>query len=130
MSDKVSLIIPTYFNEESLNDLFQELNKLESDLKSINFSLELIFVDDGSGDNSLQKLVEYKSFRSETKIIKLTRNFGSYLACKEGFRHVTGDCFAFLAADLQDPPSLVFEMVKRWKKGSRFLYVCTTRGTT
>ncbi len=126
MSDKVSLIIPTYFNEESLNDLFQELNKLESNLKSINFSLELIFVDDGSGDNSLQKLVEYKSFRSETKIIKLTRNFGSYLACKEGLRHVTGDCFVLLSADLQDPPSLVFEMVKRWKKGNRFV-VCARK---
>ena len=126
MPDKVSVVIPVYFNEESLNDLFRELKKLESNLNQINFLLELIFVDDGSGDNSLKKLLEYKSFRPETKIIKLTRNFGSYLASKEGLRHITGDCFVLLAADLQDPPSLVFRMVKRWKKGNKFI-ICARK---
>ena len=126
MSDKVSVVIPVYFNEESLEDLFQELNKLEFNLKKINFIMELIFVDDGSRDNSLKKLLEFKSLKAETKIIKLTRNFGTYLACKEGLRHVTGDCFVILSADLQDPPSLILEMVKRWKKGNRFV-VCARK---
>ena len=126
MSDKVSIVIPVYFNEESLDDLFQELKILEFDLNKINFLLELIFVDDGSGDNSLYKLIEFKSFRPDTKIIKLTRNFGTYLACKEGLRHVTGDCFVILSADLQDPPSLIVEMVQRWKEGNKFI-VCARK---
>ena len=126
MSDKVSVVIPVYFNEGSLEDLFQELRKLESNLNKINFLLEIIFVDDGSGDNSLRKLLEFKSLRTDTKIIKLTRNFGTYLALKEGMRHLTGDCFVLLSADLQDPPSLVLEMVNRWKKGNKFV-VCARK---
>ncbi len=123
MSKKVSVVIPVYFNEESLDALFEELLMVEDNLRGRNFLLELIFVDDGSGDNSLAKLLKFKSKRKNTKIIKLTRNFGANLASKEGLRHVTGDCFTVLAADLQDSPNLILKMLLRWEKGSKFV-VC------
>ena len=123
MDKKISVVVPVYFNEESLEKLFKELLILEKELIKKNFLLELIFVDDGSGDNSLEKLIKFKSKRNNTKVIKLTRNFGANLACKEGLRHSTGDCFTTLAADLQDPPNLILEMIKRWESGSKFV-VC------
>ena len=123
MSKTVSVVVPIYFNEGSLNDLFRELELLEENLRRRDFYLELIFVDDGSGDNSLEKLINFKSIREKTKIIKLTRNFGANLAVKEGLRHVSGDCFTVLAADLQDSPNLILEMLSKWENGSKFV-VC------
>ena len=126
MDKKVSIVIPIYFNEESLDDLFIELEILENNLRLRNYFLELIFVDDGSLDNSLAKLLNYKAKRENTKIIKLTRNFGANLAGKEGLRHVTGDCFTVLAADLQDSPNLILDMLSKWEKGSKFV-VCVRK---
>tara|TARA_Y100000589_G_scaffold320151_1_gene349706 strand:+ start:202 stop:1128 length:927 start_codon:yes stop_codon:yes gene_type:complete len=119
----LSIVIPVYFNEESLERLFYELIKLEEKLKQRKFSMELIFIDDGSKDNSLEKIIRFKEKRERTKIIKLTRNFGAVFALKEGLKHITGDCFTSLAADLQDPPQNIIKMIDKWMNGSKFV-VC------
>lgn len=118
---KLSIVVPVYFNAGSLPALFDELLRLESQLTEHVVSLELIFVDDGSRDESLARLLEFKGRRPETKVVKLTRNFGAIHCLKTGLRFVTGDCFTFLAADLQDPPELLLEAVKRWLSGSKFV---------
>ena len=102
-------------------ELFRELLKFETNLKEYNTELELIFVDDGSEDKSLKKLLDFKRKRPTTKIIKLTRNFGAVAATKTGFQFVTGDCFAIVAADLQDPIEKVLEMYLEWKNGSKYI---------
>ncbi len=116
-----SLIIPVYFNAGSLPDLFVEIKKMEAQLKRRSVNLELIFVDDGSQDGSLKQLLNFKKKRPATKVVKLTRNFGSLHCSKTGFRFVTGDAFAVAAADLQDPLPLFPVMVDRWKKGAKFV---------
>jgi dolichol-phosphate mannosyltransferase len=83
--------------------------------------MELIFVDDGSGDGSLARLLAIKGARPTTKVVKLTRNFGAFQAAKTGLRFVTGDCFVLLAADLQDPPELIVEMARRWQSGAKYV---------
>lgn len=118
---KLSIIIPIYFNEGSLPNLFDELLKLEENLKNKSIDLELIFVDDGSEDGSLAKALEFKSSRQDTKVIKLTRNFGAVHCSKTGFNFVTGDAFTIIAADLQDPPELALQMVDRWLNGAMFV---------
>ena len=123
---KISVIIPVYFNEGSLYKLFEELKNLELNLNNKNYLLELIFVDDGSGDQSINKLIEFKNKRNETKIIKLTRNFGANLASKEGLKYATGDCFTILAADLQDPPELILKMIEYWELGNK-LVICVRK---
>lgn len=120
MSKKLSIVVPVYFNAGSLPHLFEKLLGIERQLTSIGMELELIFVDDGSGDTSLDELMHIKNARPDTKVIKLTRNFGAVHASKCGFQFVTGDCFMILAADLQDPPELIAKMVEKWQAGSKF----------
>lgn len=120
MMKKLSIVVPVYFNAGSLSPLFERLKEIERQLISTDMNLELIFVDDGSGDASLEELLRIKEQRPETKIVKLSRNFGAVHASKCGFQFVTGDCFMILAADLQDPPELIMQMVDKWRAGSKF----------
>lgn len=117
----VSVIVPVYFNAGSLPGLYEVLAGIEQQLAERGLAFELIFVDDGSKDASLAELLKIKATRPATRVIKLTRNFGAVPAIRTGLRFVTGDCFAFLAADLQDPPELILEMVDRWRVGSKFV---------
>ncbi len=119
----LSVVVPVYYNEASLPLLFSELTEIEQQLLLREVALELIFVDDGSKDDSLCKLLKIKEQRPSTKVIKLTRNFGAIHATKTGIRHATGDCFMVLAADLQDPPELILTMIDRWTSGSKYV-VC------
>jgi len=121
MNKTLSIVIPVYYNEDSIEPLYQKLIKVERQLKAIKINLQLIFVDDGSGDFSFQKLLKIKRQRRSIKLIKLTRNFGAVHASKCGLSFVTGDCFTILAADLQDPPELILQMVKKWISGSTFI---------
>ena len=118
---KISIVVPVYYNELSLDPLFEALKKLEKDLRSKEVETELIFVDDGSGDNSFIELLKIKNQRPNTKIVKLTRNFGNIRAEKTGYRYITGDCFCTLSADLQDPPELIEKMVDYWLAGEKFV---------
>ena len=118
---KVSIVIPVYFNEESLPHLFEALLGIEKRLLEKNVEMELIFVDDGSGDGSLAELLKIKKQRENTKVVKLTRNFGAVHASKTGTGFVTGDCWVMLAADLQDPPDLIPAMVDKWLQGAKFV---------
>lgn len=121
MGKKLSIVIPVYFNEPSLPHLFEALLSVERALLEKDVEMELIFVDDGSGDHSLEELFKIKKRRPGTKLVKLTRNFGSAHASKTGLQFVTGDCFLMLAADLQDPPELILEMVNKWLQGAKFI---------
>ena len=118
---KISIVVPVYFNEQSLPHLFDALLSIESRLSEKNLEMELIFVDDGSGDGSLSELFKIKQRRPGTKVVKLTRNFGANQASKTGLQFVTGDCFLMLAADLQDPPELILEMTDKWSRGAKFI---------
>lgn len=118
---KLSIIVPVYFNAGSLPGLFAELLKVEAQLQGRDIGLELIFVDDGSLDDSLTLLLGFRERRPSTRVVKLTRNFGAVHCSKTGFKFVTGDAFMIVAADLQDPPGLIGEMVERWQAGAKFV---------
>lgn len=118
---KFSIIIPVYFNELNLPETISQLIGLE---KSINrYLFELVFVDDGSDDRSLEILLDYQlKFPEIIKIVKLTRNFGSMAAIQAGLTVVTGDCVGMISADLQDPPELFLEMLDYWEKGTKAVF--------
>jgi len=117
----VSLVIPVYYNAASLPELHRELGAFEQQLAQRDLELELIFVNDGSGDDSLAELLKIKAVRPQTKVISLSRNFGAIAASKTGFQFVTGDAFIIVAADLQDPIDQVILMVDEWLAGHKFV---------
>jgi dolichol-phosphate mannosyltransferase len=110
-------VIPVYFNEGNLFPLYKELKK--TILSRPEFLYELIFVDDGSKDNSFEKLVELRKIDNKIKILKLSRNFGSHVAILAGLSNCTGDCATVISADLQDSPNIIVEMYKRWNDGHK-----------
>jgi dolichol-phosphate mannosyltransferase len=121
MTKKVSVVVPVYFNAPSLPELFNRLDNLNRELLGINLELEVVAVDDGSKDDSFEILVEYSKKYSFLNAFQLTKNFGEATASKFGLRKITGDAFSVLAADLQDPPELIFEMAKTWLDGNSYV---------
>jgi dolichol-phosphate mannosyltransferase len=117
----LSVVIPVYYNEHSIPELAEHLVEVEKQLLERTVGLELIFVDDGSGDESLPEVLKFKRRRESTKVVKLTRNFGAIHASKAGLQFVTGDAFLMLAADLQDPLHLIPEIVDIWLKGAKYV---------
>jgi glycosyltransferase involved in cell wall biosynthesis len=104
----LTLVIPVYRNEGSIPDLLAAVNQLNQKLGN---DLESVFVVDGSPDRCyalLREALPHQSFRSQ--LILLSRNFGSFMAIRTGLQFATGDRFAVMAADLQEPPDLVLEM--------------------
>ena len=118
----VSVVVPVYYNAQSLPILVDRLEAVERKLQADHaVRLQLIFVNDGSRDDSQDVLLAIKSRRPETTVARLSRNFGAVHASRTGFRFVEGDAFVIIAADLQDPPELLLEMVPRWIAGSKFV---------
>ncbi len=118
---KLSIVVPVFQNQGSLPTLFEKLKILESTLLESGTSLECIFVNDGSNDNSLEILRNLKKIRPHWILINLSRNFGAVNSSKTGLGFVTGDAFIILAADLQDPPELILRMCQEYMNGSDFV---------
>lgn len=117
----LSIVVPVYFNEKNLPDTIPQLLALEEQLPG--YSLQLVFVDDGSGDKSYEVLTNFQSkFPQTIKIIKLTRNFGSMAAIQAGLTQADGDCVGVISADLQDPPELFVKMASYWEKGTKAVF--------
>lgn len=124
--EKISLIIPCYNEEESLPYLFAELKKVTAEMAEYDF--EMLFVDDGSKDNTLPQLREMAKEDGRVKYISFSRNFGKESAMYAGFCNVTGDYAAVMDADMQDPPSLLPKMMEIIKTGE-YDSVATRRQT-
>lgn len=122
----VTVGVPVYFNEGSLPELGSRLERLGSALLERSVLLEVVFVDDGSGDGSYPCLVTLQKTMPRVTVCRHTRNFGAVVATKTALAHATGDAFVILAADLQDPPELVLELVDRWLAGQRYV-ICKRR---
>lgn len=116
---KLSIIIPVYNNELNLRSLYEKLSK--DVLKKADFEYEIIFIDDGSEDNSYKELLKLREKDKNIKIIKLTRNFGEYIAVFAGLKYADGDCLVNIAADLQTSPKIIGEMYSWWKKGYKVI---------
>lgn len=112
--EKVSLVIPVYNEQESLPLFYEELKKVRAQMKEQEF--ELLFIDDGSKDNSIGIIKELALKDEAVKYVSFSRNFGKEAAMYAGFVHSTGDYVAVMDADLQDPPSLLPEMYRSIKE--------------
>ena len=111
----VTVVVPVYFNAESLPRLAERLKAIAA---SADFDLEAVFVDDGSGDDSWNRIQRISQEWPAARGLRLTRNFGSQMAIAAGLREARGEAVAVLSADLQEPPELLPEMVAAWRNGA------------
>ena len=117
---KISIVIPVYNEEEVINKLIERLAILIQ--KNSNYEFEVIFVNDGSKDKTLEILEEIAKKETRLKILSFSRNFGHQAAVTAGIKYVTGDAVVIIDADLQDPPELIPDMIKLWEQGNEVIY--------
>ena len=116
----VSIIIPVYNEEKVLKKLYQRLLKVLNNLT--NYKFEILFINDGSIDNTSKILGQIRNLDKRVSFINLSRNFGKEIAMIAGFDYIIGDCAIVMDADLQHPPEIIPEMLYYWEEGYDDVY--------
>jgi polyisoprenyl-phosphate glycosyltransferase len=119
---KLSLVIPVYNEQDTLPELDRRLREFLAALPSIGEKWEVVFVEDGSKDNSREMMVEMAAREPRYRVIAFSRNFGHQLAITAGVDRAEGEAVVVMDADLQDPPELVGEMLERYRAGFDVVY--------
>lgn len=115
----LSIVVPVYNEEVVLAEFHQRLSTV---LANMELDSEIIYVNDGSTDNSLGLLHKIRNEYPNVAVVDLSRNFGKEVAMTAGLDHATGDAVVIIDADLQDPPELIPEFVKYWREGYDVVY--------
>lgn len=116
----LSVIVSMYNEEDSLSLFFKTINKTLSKLKK--YTYEIICIDDGSKDKTYSLLEKYAKDDERIKVIKFSRNFGKEYGVMAGLKFCSGRCAIPMDVDLQDPPELILEFVKKWEEGYDMVY--------
>lgn len=117
---KISIVIPMYNEEEVAMTSYLRIRKVIETLKQYDY--EMILINDGSDDKTLEILQKVAQENEKVKILSFTRNFGHQAAVTAGLRYVTGEAIVIIDADLQDPPELLPEMIQLWEQGNEVIY--------
>ncbi|CAO5043835.1 glycosyltransferase family 2 protein [Microcystis aeruginosa] len=121
---KYSLIIPIYNEEETIPELYRRVSDV---MDSLDDSVELILINDGSGDRSLKLMRELQERDARVCYISFARNFGHQAAVTAGLNFARGQVIVVLDADLQDPPELIPKMIESWQAGYHVVYAQRTK---
>ena len=116
----ISLIVPAYNEEEVIEIFYQRTKGVFNELPAYDF--EVLFINDGSKDNTLEVLKNLFIEDRRYGYISLARNYGKEIAMAAGFDHVTGDAVIIIDVDLQDPPELIIDMIAKWEEGYEDVY--------
>lgn len=117
---KISVVVPMYLEEAVAKICYNRLVQVLNELKK--YEYEIIFVNDGSTDNTLNILEEIAKVDKNIKVISFSRNFGHQNAVTAGLKYVSGDLAIIIDADLQDPPEIIPKMVELWEQGNEVVY--------
>ena len=117
---KISIVIPAYNEEGNLIPVYQRIKSVFENMQG--YSFEIIFVNDGSRDNTQSRLEEMALDFPEIKYIEFSRNFGHQPAVKAGMDYADGNVIISMDGDLQHPPELISQMVKKWEQGYDIVY--------
>lgn len=120
----ISIVIPVFNEQENLHQLVSRLSEAS---KLWGDSFEVIFVDDGSRDQTLPILEQINRSNPIYKYVSLSRNFGHQTAVTAGLDHVSGDVVAIMDADLQDPPEVLPRFLEKWREGYEVVYAIRTQ---
>jgi dolichol-phosphate mannosyltransferase len=115
----ISLVLPVYNESKNIRELYKRCCEV---LKKYQ-NLEIIFIDDGSTDNSFELITEIaQKNRKNIKVIRFSRNFGHQIAITAGIDYASGDVVIIMDSDFQDPPEIIPEMIKKWEEGYEIVY--------
>ena len=114
-----SLVIPIYNEEENITEMYRRLHQV---MEQLDGDVELILIDDGSRDRSLNMMRELHHRDNRVHYLSLARNFGHQIAVTAGLNFVQGKCIIVMDADLQDPPELILTMIEKWHQGYQVVY--------
>jgi dolichol-phosphate mannosyltransferase len=114
---KLNIVIPIYNEQENLQELRRRLQDVCGKLDDTKW--RVIYVNDGSSDNSMEIMLEQSRNDSRFSIVDLSRNFGHQTAITAGLAHAEGDAVIFMDGDLQDPPELIPELLSCWRQGAQ-----------
>lgn len=117
MQDLISIVVPVFNEQHNLVPLYQALQKVLTE-----YEYEIIFVNDGSRDNSWKVIQELAQKDSRIKAINFSRNFGHQAALTAGYDCAQGDAIISMDADMQDPPELIVQMLEKWQQGFDVVY--------
>jgi polyisoprenyl-phosphate glycosyltransferase len=115
----LSVVVPIYNEEDVLDEFHQSLIKV---LKACSHRYEIIFVDDGSTDQTVELLESMRESDPAIALLELSRNFGKDIALSAGLDHALGDAVIVIDADLQDPPELIHDFIREWENGYDVVY--------
>src|SRR5215813_4838469 len=118
-----SFVIPIYNEEENIAEMYRRLNLIAETLDD---AVEIVLVDDGSRDRSLELMRDLHDRDPNVRYVSLARNFGHQIAVTAGLQYARGDAVVVLDADLQDPPELVPKMIEQWRAGYQVVYAQRT----
>lgn len=113
----ISIVIPCYNEEGNIEILYNQINNVLP-----NTTIEYIFVDDNSNDNTLSIIEHLSKNNTNVKYLSFSRNFGHQSALRAGLEYSTGDCVISMDADLQHPPELLQTLINKWKEGYDIVY--------
>lgn len=116
---KLSLVIPVFNEEKNLLELYDRITKVVAALKT---PCQIIFVDDGSQDNSIKILQHLCEQDPRVQVILFSRNFGHQIAVTAGLHHASGDSVVIMDSDLQDPPEVIPLFIQKWQEGYEVVY--------
>ncbi len=119
MEKLISIVVPMYFEEEVAQECY---NRLKSVMLQNNINYELVFVNDGSTDRTMEILSEISANDYRTKVVNFARNFGHQIAVTAGIAAAKGDAIVIIDADLQDPPEVIPELIAKWEEGYEVVY--------
>jgi dolichol-phosphate mannosyltransferase len=121
MKKKLSVVIPSFNEEGNIEEL---AGRLLAILKNVPYAYEVIFVDDGSSDGTLDKLKGLGKLDENLFYVELSRNFGHQNALKAGYDFATGDAIISMDGDMQHPPELIPQFIEKWEEGYDVVYSC------
>jgi glycosyltransferase involved in cell wall biosynthesis len=116
---KYSVVVPVYFEEEVISECYTRLKEV---MDGVGDLYEIVFVNDGSKDKTENMINEICKNDDNIKLINFSRNFGHQIAITAGMDYASGDAIIIIDADLQDPPEIIPDMIKKWKEGYEVVY--------
>jgi glycosyltransferase involved in cell wall biosynthesis len=121
---KYSIVVPVYNEEEVIHETYRRLTEV---MRSTKEAYELLFVNDGSRDRTVEIIKEYSEQDPAVVLLDFARNFGHQIAITAGMDYARGEAVVVIDADLQDPPELILEMIEKWKQGFDVVYAKRTK---